>query len=243
MKINNKAVLIIGIALIISSVILGGFFYQTNKPQKTISVVGIASRNFTSDTVKWRLTLEERVGPDSLEEGYGQIQAQADRLFSELAARQIADIQVNRKPIVVMEQYDFINSNGREERVFTGYQLQQSLILISNEVDKIEELVYNPVNLVEKGITLRYTELQYYSSRIDELKKEIIGEATVNARERAMKMLEDTDITLGKVLSINSGVFQITEPYSTMVSSGGIYDTSTRDKQIRVTVHARFELN
>jgi hypothetical protein len=37
-------------------------------------------------------------------------------------------------------------------------------------------------------------------------------------------------------------VFQITEPYSTEVSSLGIYDTSTRKKQISVTASAVFAI-
>ena len=40
-----------------------------------------------------------------------------------------------------------------------------------------------------------------------------------------------------------AGVFQITEPYSTEVSGMGMYNTSTRRKEITVTVHASFALD
>ena len=68
--------------------------------------------------------------------------------------------------------------------------------------------------------------------------KELVSLETMNAKERAEKMLEQTDVKLGKLISVRSGVFQITEPYSTEVSSLGIYDTSTRKKQISVTASA-----
>jgi hypothetical protein len=110
-------------------------------------------------------------------------------------------------------------------------------------VESVEELVYNPEELFEENIIIKNSQLQYFYSKIDELKKEIISSAAVNARERAGKMIENTGMKLGKTLSLNSGVFQITEPYSTEVSSSGIYNTSTRKKQIRVTVHAVYQLN
>ena len=43
------------------------------------------------------------------------------------------------------------------------------------------------------------------------IKKEQVGEATKNARQRAEKMVEQTDVKVGKIVSVRSGVFQITE--------------------------------
>ena len=43
-------------------------------------------------------------------------------------------------------------------------------------------------------------------------------------------------------MAARAGVFQITEPYSTEVSDYGVHNTSTRVKEITVTVHATFLL-
>ncbi len=206
--------------------------------------MGVASKQFTSDTVKWSIFLQETAAPDNLKVGYEKLNQQLEGITQELEKLGINVDSINKKPINVYEEYDFKNSmNGKgEERVFTGFRLQQNLFIISKKVDELENLAFNPMILFEKGIVINSSNLEYYSSRIDDLKKEIIAEATANARERGIKMLENTDVKLGKMLSLNSGVFQITEPYSTSVSSSGIYDTSTRDKQIRVTVHAVFSI-
>ncbi|MCL7972923.1 MAG: SIMPL domain-containing protein, partial [marine benthic group bacterium] len=45
------------------------------------------------------------------------------------------------------------------------------------------------------------------------------------------------------IASARAGVFQITEPFSTDVAAYGIYDTSSRKKEIRVTVHAVFVIH
>jgi hypothetical protein len=47
---------------------------------------------------------------------------------------------------------------------------------------------------------------------------------------------------VGSVLSAQAGVFQIIEPHSTETAAYGVYNTSSRKKEIRVTVHARFSL-
>jgi hypothetical protein len=38
-------------------------------------------------------------------------------------------------------------------------------------------------------------------------------------------------------------VFQITEPFSTEVTDYGVHSTSTRSKEITVTVHATFSVD
>lgn len=237
-----KKALIVSMALIIAALILGGFFYQAQKPQHTIRVVGIASRKFEADTVKWSINLEAEAGPGQLKDGYEKLNRQIETLEGFLAGIGISSENINRKPVNIFKQYQHIEKNGLRERIFTGYRLNQNFYIITNEIEEIENLAYNPVPLMDKGVIISQSRLQYYSSNIDELKKEIIAEATANARARAEKMVENTNVKVGKTLSLSSGVFQITEPYSTRVSSSGIYDTSTRKKQIRVTVHAVFAL-
>ncbi len=238
---NIKIGVIIGISIIISSIILGAFFYQTQKPQNQIQVVGIASKQFSADMVKWLVTLEAEAGPNDLKSGYQSIKNQEDTLLTELNNRNINTESIVKKPVNVYKLYEYTGANGNE-RIFTGYKLEQSYYIISNNVEAIEDMAFNPAQLMDKNIIIPNSNIEYYYSQIDELKKDIISQAAVNANERALKMLEYTDVKLGKMSSINSGVFQITEPYSTRVSSGGIYETSTKEKQIKVTVHAVFEL-
>ena len=75
-----------------------------------------------------------------------------------------------------------------------------------------------------------------------DLKKELIGAATKDALARAKEVTSSAKTRLGKLKTARSGVFQITEPYSTDVSDYGFYNTSTKAKSISVTVTAEFEL-
>ncbi|NLW56173.1 MAG: SIMPL domain-containing protein [Firmicutes bacterium] len=236
MKSNFKVGLILGVSLIISAVIFGSYFYRAQSPGQTISVVGAASQDFEADQVKWTLNIEEEVLGDNLTAGYVKLQAIREKIFALLETKGIGRDSITLKPAHVFKEYDY-TANAR---VFRGYQFQQTIYVITDQVDAVEEMAFNPVELLDGG-TIN-SNLEYFYSDIDELKKELVGEATRNARERAEKMVEQTDVKIGKIVSVRSGVFQITEPNSTRVEAYGIHDTSTRQQQIRVTAHVTFSL-
>jgi hypothetical protein len=75
---------------------------------------------------------------------------------------------------------------------------------------------------------------------LDELKKELLGKAVLNAKERATEILKASGNDVGKLVNARSGVFQITEPLSTEVAGYGLHSTSTKKKNIKVTVSAEF---
>ncbi|NLM36834.1 MAG: SIMPL domain-containing protein [Firmicutes bacterium] len=231
-----KVGLVLGVSLIIAAAIFGSYFYQAQSPGQTISVVGAASKDFEADQVKWTLNIEEEVSGNDLTAGYVKLQTIREKIFALLAKKGIGRDRITLKPAYVYKEYDYNNNT----RVFRGYQFQQTIYVITDQVDAVEALAFNPVELLDGG-TINST-LEYFYTGIDELKKELVGEATRNARERAEKMVEQTDVKVGKIVSVSSGVFQITEPNSTRVEAAGIHDTSTRRQQIRVTAHVKFRL-
>jgi hypothetical protein len=236
MKSRISVGLILGAALIASAVVFGSYFYRAQNPGQTITVVGAASQNFEADTVKWTLNIEEDISGDNLAAGYEKLKTAREKIFALLAAKGIGPDGITMKPPQVYKEYDYTS----EARVFRGYHFQQTIYVITNQVDAVEKIAFDSVELLNGG-TIN-SNLEYFYSGIDELKKELVGEATKNARERAEKMVEQTDVKAGKIISVRSGVFQITEPHSTRVEAGGIHDTSTRRQQIRVTAHVTFAL-
>lgn len=236
MKSGISVGLILGVALIVSAVVFGSYFYQAQNPGQTITVVGAASQNFEADTVKWTLNIEEDIAGDNLAAGYEKLKTAREKIFALLATKGIGSDAITMKPPQVYKEYDYTS----EARVFRGYHFQQTIYVNTNKVDAVEKMAFDSVELLNGG-TIN-SNLEYFYSGIDELKKELVGEATKNARERAEKMVEKTDVKVGKIISVRSGVFQITEPNSTRVEAGGIHDTSTRQQQIRVTAHVTFAL-
>ena len=235
---NKNIAIIIAIALIISSVILGFFFYTARKSVNSIRVVGYASGEYDSDILKWRLTLTANSPENNLMQGYSSLNSDIKK-FRDF----IKNNKYNVEDIELMPSYNYPNYN--RDGVITGYIFEQSISFTlrdTNRFEEIENFAYDLSEISQTGMKIRNSSIEYFISALPELKQVIISEATKDALERAQQVANTTNTQLGKLLNGRVGVFQITEPLSTEVQAYGIYNTNTRRKQISVTMTGEFEL-
>lgn len=235
-KLSGMAILSLG--LILSAVIFGLFFYQSRMPEKTIRVVGAATKRFGSDIIKWRITISRNTGTNDIKNGYSLVKNDLQTLIEMLKTNGINEKDLTIQPVntnPIYAQYERGNS-------ISGYAISQSLYLISKDVATVEKLALNPSILVDRGIYLQSSSLEYYSSQLDKIKKELLAAATKDAKRRAERIAGSTGDRIAKIESARVGVFQITEPYSTEVSDYGVYNTSTKEKDITVTMNVVFSL-
>ena len=225
---------IIAGGLVLGALIFGLLFKSARGAQHTISVTGSATQSFVSDVAKWRLVLSRSVADGGQTEGYAQLRADAQRLRERLAAVGIADTAMSLLPPTAQPQW---GPNG----VRTGYNLQQPIYIISSSPG-LEQLALDPGAFTTAGTAVDQSQLEYFYTDIARLKHSLLGAATRDAHRRAAEIARSTESNVGDVISARAGVFQITEPYSTEVSGMGMYNTSTRAKEITVTVHASFAL-
>ena len=74
---KNKAVviaIIASIGLFLAAIAIGIAFYQTKKPQKTVSIVGLAEKDFTSDLIVWEFNYSAK-DPD-MKQAYTKLKEQ-----------------------------------------------------------------------------------------------------------------------------------------------------------------------
>lgn len=232
-KLSNGAIL--GLSLIISAIIFGLFFYNSRAPEKTIKTVGAATESIDSDVIKWRVTIARSADLDGLKEAYSLIRQDMAAFRRLLSERGIDTKEMGVQPVSTNQNY---NSQG----AVTGYSITQSFYLISKEMKKVEELALNPGLFTERGLLVQYSNLEYYNSKLDQVKRNLLAKATEDAKLRASEIAKGTGDRIAEIQSARVGVFQITEPYSTEVSDYGVHNTSTKKKEITVTVHVVFGL-
>jgi uncharacterized protein len=216
-------------------VILGGFFYQARHAHATIQVVGMASQPFEADQVKWSLAVGRTVPVSGLSDGYVRINRDVESVVAGLVSAGVPRDAVVRQPVTTNPMY---GSDG-----IRGYQVNQTLYLVSEDLDAVESLALDPSGLLPQGLLLQDSRLQYFYSGLAEVKRTLLARATEDARMRAEEIASATGEGIAAIESARAGVFQITEPFSTDVAAYGIYDTSSRKKEIRVTVHAVFRID
>lgn len=230
-KLSDGAIL--GISLIISAFIFGLFFYNSRAPEKTIRTVGAATESISSDIIKWRVTIARNADQNGLKEAYKLIAEDLAAFKKVLTEQGIDTKEMGVQPVMTNQNY---NSQG----AVTGYNITQNFYLISKEMKKVEDLALNPGIFTDRGLMVQYSNLEYYNSQLDLVKRNLLAKATLDAKRRAAEIAKGTGDKIGKIQSARVGVFQITEPYSTEVSDYGVHNTSTKDKEITVTVHVVF---
>jgi hypothetical protein len=197
--------------------------------------VGYASKQFESDMVKWNLILQKDAGSEGLKEAYRSITKDVNDFKAYLVEKGMNEEDIGIQPPTSSPYY---NNFGQ----ITGYNVNQSLYVLSHDISRLEAVALDPSFFADRGLLMQRNELEYLYSKLPELKKELIGAATKDALDRAKEVTSSAKTRLGKLKTARSGVFQITEPYSTDVSDYGFYNTQTKAKSISVTVTAEFEL-
>lgn len=240
MKTNTAVIIFLGI--IISAFILGGAYKYKFKEQNTVVVTGLGEEEFVSDKIVWRGAIIS--DNTSLAEGYSKLEDNKRKVLEFITKKGIpADKLVfmsvnsykNTEPI-----YDGGNYVGQR---FIGYNLRQEFTVESTDVTTVEDISREITALLADGIQLESSQPDYYYSKLDDLKLQLIETATADARVRAKKIASEAGSKLKKLKSARMGVFQITGANANEeFSAGGNFNTSSKNKKARITMRLEYTL-
>ena len=235
---NSLAAL--GLALVISSLILGWSYSSKKSGDEAITVTGSAKRRITSDLVVWSAGVTQQ--SPQLSDAYKGLADNIPQIKQYLLSKGIPEGQMTVSSIssVTLKGRD---SDGNETNEITGYSLSQSIEVRSNDVQRIAQIAREATELINQGILIESAAPKYYYTAIGDLKVEMLGEAAKDAKERAEKIAQSTGNSIGSVRSAKMGVLQITAADSTDVSDYGVYDTTTIEKDMTAVVNVSFAVN
>ncbi len=175
---------------------------------RVVTVKGLAEMEVSADKVTWPLMYKE-VGND-LSALYNRISTTNKAIVDFLKQKGIAEdeISINAPEIIDMqaERYAGENKNYR-------YNVTTVITVTSKKVDLVRSLISEQGELLKQGIAItggdyRYN-IQYDYTSLNEIKPQMIEEATRNAREAAQKFAKDSDSELGKIKRATQGQFSI----------------------------------
>ena len=241
---RNSQIIVLGLciaaATIVSSLILSQGFMKIMKFNKeVIAVTGSAQQLIRSDLIVWQTEFAQR--DTDLAAGYQRLKKDLDRVKSYLRSKGIADSEMVVSQVYTVTLYKK-NSDGYDTNEIEGYRLSQSVTVRSPDVDRITALSRESTELINEGIAVNSSAPQYFYTKIDELKVEMLARATENAKQRAASMAKSTGNRIGTIRSAKMGVFQITPPTSTDVSDYGENDTSSLEKKVMAVVSVTFAI-
>ena len=176
---------------------------------RTVSVRGLSEREVKADKVTWPLIYKE-IG-NNPSEMYESLEQKNKQVVAFLKSGGIdeADITVN-PPVVSDRQAD----NYGNEIMNYRYRATGVITVISTDVDKVRQLMRRQSELMKQGIAIVIEEygnnaVVYEFTGLNEIKPEMVEEATKNARATARKFADDSGATLGGIRSAQQGQFSI----------------------------------
>lgn len=100
-------------------------------------------------------------------------------------------------------------TTGKRKGSVDQYVLTGHLNVVSSDVETVRKLQLRQLDLIHSGVVLENSYIQYEYTGLNDLKPEMIEEATKNARVVANKFAEDADCKLGSIKSARQGQFEV----------------------------------
>ena len=245
---ENKGIviaLIAGICAIICVTIMSGRLvtYTQSSGSGGLTATGSASCDFEADLIVWRGSFSAY--GSSTQSAYQRLKKDAEVIEDYLVENGVTDDEMVFGSISISKRYRYeYNDEGYEiGRYEDGYDLYQEICVTSNDVDKVDNISRDITQLIEANVEFNSDSPEYYYTKLNELKLQLIEEATQNAKDRIDIMAEGTGATLDKLLTANLGVFQITaQNTNSDYSYGGTFNTSSRQKTASITVKLNYSV-
>ncbi|MBN8550793.1 MAG: SIMPL domain-containing protein [Deltaproteobacteria bacterium] len=229
----------LALGLIISSFVISQKLVEMKLANQVITVKGYAERKLSSDLAVWRGTFA--VNSKDLVSGYAQIQSDLEKVLKYFDSKGVQRDSVGVSAVQNEALYK-MSSEGSATNEIEGYRLSQTVTLQSNEISRIDKLSKESTVLIKDNIGFTSEQPEYYYTKIDDLKIEMLGEAAKDAKERAVRLAESSGNKVGALRSAQQGVFQITAQNSANVSDYGEYNTSAIEKSIKAVVTMQYSI-
>ena len=180
---------------------------KVNHDVRTVNVRGLAEMNVEANKVTWPIAFKE-VGND-LTDVYSRISKNANEVVKFLKDNGLSDEEISvTAPSVVDNATNYYNSSWKQR-----YNVTANIVVTSNKVKLVMELISRQGELIEKGVAISSSDYSNYTiyeyTELNSIKPQMIEDATKNARAAAEKFAKDSDSKLGKIKTANQGLFTI----------------------------------
>ncbi|MBI5059318.1 SIMPL domain-containing protein [candidate division KSB1 bacterium] len=234
---NTIGLVAIAVAIALFGLLAQRGFVASKRTADVVTVTGSAKKAIVSDYVTWRASVRSQRA--TLKEAYEDVEKYQARIRDYLKANKVPDESV-RFSTINTGTIDERNDNYQETGRILAYTCHLSFEIQSDKVKEVTDLSSRASELIKEDIPLDSNSPEYIYTKLSDLRIEMLGEASRDARARAEKIAESAGVKIGALRTARMGVFQVTPRNSTDVSDYGTYDTSSLEKDITSVVSLSF---
>ncbi|MBO5977240.1 MAG: SIMPL domain-containing protein [Bacteroidales bacterium] len=201
-----------GICIMLGLMFLGAMMPVAVKvmrsSNRTVYVKGLCEREVKADKVIWPITF--KVMSNDNQQLYAEIARQQEEVLRFLQRNGIADEEVSVANPAISDK--FANEYGDNNRAYR-YIATSVITVCSSQVDLVRSLMSRQSELLTKNVLIAENNwenpVEFTYEALNDIKPEMIEEATRNAREAAEKFAKDSGSKLGKISDASQGTFTI----------------------------------
>ena len=210
---NDRSKVYAGIAVMVGLIVLGCMLpvaaIQFKSFDRSVNVKGLCEREVKADKVVWPMMFKV-VGND-LNAVNLEMETKTSTIKQFLVNGGIVESEITVANPTISDKYT--QEYGQNERTYR-YVSKCIVTVCTKDVDKVLALMSQQNVLIKRGIALETdwdVKSEFSFEALNDIKPEMIEEATKNAREVAQKFAKDSESKLGKIKEASQGTFTITD--------------------------------
>lgn len=210
-KQSLTSTIIFALAIIVASLLLKQGIVEFKTLDRSVAVKGLAEKEVMANTVIWPINYS--LAGNDLTKLIDELEAKNQAVRAFLALHGFSDEEISVSPPNVADK--LAQPYAQLEKGQMRYFVMSSITVYSHEPKKVRHALTKVTQLAKQGIAIssdRYdAKVQYIFTGLNDIKPEMIQQATEKAREVAEKFATDSKSTLGKIKSARQGQFSISD--------------------------------
>ena len=210
METNNRtlyAAAVIALGIVLAGACLYAGMKRFADKDRIVTVKGLSTRDVLADEAVWPLNFS--VSGNDLGALYEE-QAKVSRAVHDfLVEKGFAEDDIRQGSVSISDTWADNYYSAR--RPDLHYTIHATMVVNTKDVERVRQTNGCQNEMLKRGIILnsREWDLHYQFNGLNELKPEMVEEATKNARAVAKKFADDAGCRLGSISSANQGQFSI----------------------------------
>ena len=202
---------VLGVFICIGLALLGYFISggitRIKALDRTVTVKGLSEREVPANIAIWPIKFSE--ADNNLNNLFSTLQRKNTIIIEFLKSQGFKDEEISTSAPAIQDR----QAQGYIESFKFRYSGTSTITVYTEDVDAVRKTMEKLVELGKKGIAISGEDYQsqtdFLYTKLNDIKPEMIEEATKNAREVAEKFAKDSKSKLGKIKTASQGLFTI----------------------------------
>lgn len=221
---------IASVGMTLGGYLLGDGLLRAKEAERSVTVRGLAERDVTADLATWTISYSASSG--SLAEAQGKVRRDTESIEDFFKGLGFPENALQPTGANVSS---YTNSGA------TTYTVRQRLSLRTDDIERAQKAVAQQFDLVGRGVFLEEgSGMSYTFTGLNDIKPEMVAEATRDARASAQQFAEDSGAGVGAIKDATQGYFSIEARDG---DGGGWGKSDSPYKKVRVVTTVNFSLD